>query len=46
MFDCNAECEWNPGAPLLWRGAADGTLYVKGNIVSIRSAPQPGLDSF
>ena len=24
-----------PGSPLLWKGAADGKLYVKGNIVSV-----------
>jgi uncharacterized protein YndB with AHSA1/START domain len=35
MFGCNAESDWKPGSALLWRGAADGTLYVKGNIVSI-----------
>lgn len=35
MFGCVAETDWKPGSPLLWRGAADGKLYVKGNIVSI-----------
>lgn len=35
MFGCNAETDWKPGSPLLWKGAADGTLYVKGHIVSI-----------
>jgi uncharacterized protein YndB with AHSA1/START domain len=35
MFGCNAESDWKSGSSLLWRGAADGTLYVKGNIVSI-----------
>jgi uncharacterized protein YndB with AHSA1/START domain len=35
MFGCNAETNWKPGSPLLWKGAADGKLYVKGNIVSI-----------
>jgi hypothetical protein len=35
MFGCNAESERNPDSPLLWPGTADGTLYVKGNIVSI-----------
>jgi uncharacterized protein YndB with AHSA1/START domain len=35
MFGCNAESDWKPGSSLLWRGAGDGTLYVKGNIVSI-----------
>src|ERR1700743_2149992 len=35
MFGCNAETDWKPGSPLLWKGAADGKLYVKGNIVSV-----------
>jgi uncharacterized protein YndB with AHSA1/START domain len=34
MFGCNAETDWKPGSPLLWRGAADGKLYVKGAVVS------------
>jgi uncharacterized protein YndB with AHSA1/START domain len=35
MFGCNAETNWTPGSPLLWKGAADGKLYVKGLIVSV-----------
>jgi uncharacterized protein YndB with AHSA1/START domain len=35
MFGCVAETDWKPGSPLLWRGAADGKLYVKGKVVSI-----------
>ena len=35
MFGCNAESDWKPGSPLLWKGAADGVLYVKGRVVSI-----------
>lgn len=34
MFGCDAETDWKPGSPLLWKGAADGKLYVKGNIVA------------
>jgi uncharacterized protein YndB with AHSA1/START domain len=34
MFGCIAETDWKPGSPLLWKGAADGKLYVKGHIVS------------
>jgi uncharacterized protein YndB with AHSA1/START domain len=34
MFGCNAETDWKPGSPLLWKGAADGKLYVKGKIVA------------
>jgi uncharacterized protein YndB with AHSA1/START domain len=35
MFGCNAETDWKPGSPLLWRGAADGKVYVKGEVVAI-----------
>jgi uncharacterized protein YndB with AHSA1/START domain len=40
MFGCNAETDWKPGSPLLWRGAADGKVYVKGTIVSINPPRQ------
>jgi uncharacterized protein YndB with AHSA1/START domain len=33
MFGCTAESDWKPGSPLLWKGVADGTLYVKGHVV-------------
>ena len=35
MFGCYAETDWKPGSPLLWKGAADGKLYVKGHVVAI-----------
>src|ERR1700684_4036236 len=35
MFGCNAESDWRVDSPLLWKGAADGILYVKGHVVSI-----------
>jgi uncharacterized protein YndB with AHSA1/START domain len=35
MFGCNAETDWKPGSPLLWRGAADGVVYVKGYVVEV-----------
>jgi uncharacterized protein YndB with AHSA1/START domain len=34
MYGCNAETDWKPGSPLLWRGVADGKLYVKGRVLS------------
>lgn len=34
MFGCVAETDWKPGSPLLWKGAADGKLYVKGQVVA------------
>jgi uncharacterized protein YndB with AHSA1/START domain len=35
MFGCVAETDWKPGSPLLWKGAADGKVYVKGDIVVV-----------
>jgi uncharacterized protein YndB with AHSA1/START domain len=35
MFGCVTETDWKPGSPLLWKGEADGKVYVKGEIVSI-----------
>jgi uncharacterized protein YndB with AHSA1/START domain len=35
MFGCVVETNWKPGSPLLWKGAADGHLYVKGDVVAI-----------
>lgn len=37
MFGCIVETDWKPGSPLLWKGAADGHLYVKGHVVAIDS---------
>ena len=37
MFNCVTETDWRPGSPLVWRGAADGKLYVKGNIVAVEA---------
>ena len=34
MFGCVAETDWKPGSPLLWKGAADGKLYVKGKVIA------------
>jgi uncharacterized protein YndB with AHSA1/START domain len=33
MFGCNAKTDWKPGSALLWIGAADGVVYVKGYVV-------------
>lgn len=35
MFGCVVETSWKPGTPLLWKGAADGHLYVKGKVLAI-----------
>jgi uncharacterized protein YndB with AHSA1/START domain len=37
MFGCIAETDWKPGSALLWKGAADGKVYVKGKIVSVEA---------
>ena len=36
MFGCEAVSDWKVGSPLVWKGAADGKVYVKGNIVNIK----------
>ena len=35
MFGCEVECDWKIGDPLLWKGAADGVIYVKGELVAL-----------
>ena len=34
MFGCEVLCDWQPGSPILWKGVADGVVYVKGDLVS------------
>ena len=34
MFDCEALTTWEEGAELLWKGATDGVIYVKGKVVT------------
>jgi uncharacterized protein YndB with AHSA1/START domain len=35
MFGCVVETTWTQGSKLLWKGAADGHLHVKGYVVAI-----------
>ena len=35
MFDCEAQSEWKAESQLLWKGATDGKVYVKGKVVEI-----------
>jgi uncharacterized protein YndB with AHSA1/START domain len=42
MFGCNADTDWKPGSTLLWRGAADGVVYVKGHVA--RFEPRRALE--
>lgn len=34
MFDCEPITTWEEGSELLWKGASDGVIYVKGNVVT------------
>ncbi len=33
MYGCEVECDWKPGNAIIWRGEADGVVYVKGDLV-------------
>lgn len=35
MYGCEVISDWKVGGSLIWKGAEDGKVYVKGNIVSI-----------
>ena len=35
MFGCEVVSDWKIGSPLLWKGAADGVIYVKGNLLEL-----------
>lgn len=35
MFGCEVVSDWTIGSPLIWKGAADGVVYVKGNLVAL-----------
>lgn len=37
MFGCEPVTDWKPGSPLLWRGATNGIVYVKGTIEKIQA---------
>ena len=37
MFGCEPITDWKPGSPLLWRGATNGIVYVKGSITKIET---------
>ena len=36
MYGCEALSDWKVGSSLVWKGAMDGKVYVKGNIVEIQ----------
>lgn len=35
MFGCEAVSDWTIGSPLIWKGAADGVIYVKGQLLAL-----------
>lgn len=37
MFGCEVVCNWQVGSPLLWKGAQDGVVYVKGKLVKLEN---------
>ena len=37
MFGCEPITDWKPGSPLIWRGATNGIVYVKGSITKIET---------
>jgi uncharacterized protein YndB with AHSA1/START domain len=36
MFGCEPLTDWTAGSPILWRGASNGVVYVKGKILKIK----------
>ena len=46
MFGCDAISDWKEGSPLIWKGAKDGKVYVKGSIVKIVPGKLLGFTSF
>ena len=35
MFGCEAVSDWTIGSPLIWKGAKDGVIYVKGQLLAL-----------
>jgi uncharacterized protein YndB with AHSA1/START domain len=35
MFGCEIVSDWDIGSALIWRGAADGVVYVKGDLLAL-----------
>jgi len=33
MFGCKAITDWKVGSEVIWKGATDGIIYVKGHVV-------------
>lgn len=37
MFGCEIVSDWKVGSPVVWKGAADGKVYVKGILLTIET---------
>ncbi len=35
MYGCEVVSNWEIGSPVVWKGAADGVVYVKGTLVAL-----------
>jgi uncharacterized protein YndB with AHSA1/START domain len=46
MFGCETISDWREGSPLIWKGAKDDKVYVKGEIQSIEPNKRLQYTSF
>ena len=46
MFNCDVESNWQVGSDVVWRGAADGVVYVKGKVVQYEPHSVLGVTTF
>lgn len=46
MYNCEALSDWKVGSPLIWKGAKDGVVYVKGTIVAIEKGKRLQFTTF
>jgi len=46
MYGCEVVSDWKVGCPLIWKGAEDGKIYVKGNVISIEPGKRLQFTTF
>lgn len=46
MFGCEVITDWKPGSEVLWKGLADGVIYVKGILVSLKKEQELSFTIF
>lgn len=46
MFGCEVITNWNIGEEILWKGVADGVVYVKGTIVAFEKEKELSFTVF